>query len=68
MADVRLIGTKTDRKQRSNLRRIDDQKRQNAIHLARKAIYETNDTVDSTYVERQLKDLSWVPTSVNHSV
>lgn len=68
MADVRLIGTKTDRKQRSNLRRIDDQKRQNAIQLARKAIYETNDTVDSAYVERQLKDLSWVPTSVNYSV
>lgn len=65
MSKVYLIGTKTDRKNRTELRRIDDQKRQNAIQLARKAIYEGNDTIDSTYVERQLKDLSWVPTSVS---
>lgn len=67
MSNVYLIGTKTDRKHRAEFRRIDDQKRRNAITLARKAIYEKNDTVDSVYVERQLKDLSWVPTSVSFS-
>lgn len=50
------------------MRRIDDQKRRDAISRSRKAIYEQNDTVDSAYVERQLKDLSWVPTSVSRSI
>lgn len=65
MSNVYLIGTKTDRKQRDKLRRVDDQKRRDAIRNSRKAIYEQNDTVDSAYVERQLKDSSWVPTSVS---
>lgn len=66
LANVYLIGTKSDRKVRTTTRRVDDEKYRKAISLARNAIYEKNDTVDSAYVERQLKEMSWVPTSVRH--
>lgn len=68
LSDVYLIGTKTDRKQRTKLQRVDDEKRQDAIRRSRQAIYKLNDPVDSAYVERQLKDSSLVPTSVRLSI
>lgn len=65
MSQVYLMGTKTDRKRRTTLRRVDDQNRRSAVMRSRQAIYVDNDTVDSTYVENQLKAQSWVPTSVS---
>jgi hypothetical protein len=54
-----------DRQQRSTLERIDDHIKRFTIANARKLIYEKNYAVDSSVLDKILKDQSWVPTSVS---
>jgi len=65
LSKVHLIGTKSDRKARAALVRVDDDRHRNLISAARKAIYQQNYDVDSAAVERMLKPQSLVPTSVS---
>lgn len=65
---LHLMGTKRDRRDRIKQARVDDHQRRSTIAQARKAIYEQNFDVDSAGVERMLKPLSLVPTSVSSFV
>jgi hypothetical protein len=61
---VHLVGTKRDRKARTSLARVDDCQHRRIVSTARNFIYQRNYGVDSKAVERLLKPLSLVPTSV----
>ena len=65
MGLVDMIGTSSDHKLRQDMKRHDDATRQQAVALARDAIFQKNFAVDSAYVERQLKDESFVPSFVS---
>lgn len=69
LSEAHLLGSKRDRKKRLRKMRIDDQSRQNAVLIARKAIYENlHCSIGGAAVEAQLKKDSLVPTSVSHCV
>ena len=65
LSKVHLLGTKSDRKARTVLARLDNQQRKNLVSASREAIYGQNFDIDSAAVERMLKPQSLVPTSVS---
>jgi hypothetical protein len=64
LSNVHLVGTSRDRRNRILLRRVDDEPRRFKVSQARKHIYENNNAISSAGVERMLKPLSLVPTTV----
>jgi hypothetical protein len=64
--DAFMVGMAPDCQARQANKCFDDIKRQEAVFEARKAIFQRNLAVDSTFVERQLKDDSLVPSIVGH--
>jgi hypothetical protein len=66
LSRVHLVGTKRDRRDRIKLLRVDDDARRFDVSQARNYIYHHNHAVNSAGVERILKPLSLVPTTVNH--
>ena len=65
LSKVHLVGTKRDRRNRILLQRVDDEPRRFKVSQARKHIYENNNAISSAGVERMLKPLSLVPTTVH---
>ncbi|KAG6903599.1 hypothetical protein DXG01_016472, partial [Tephrocybe rancida] len=60
---LHLVGTQSDRADRIELRRYDDEDRRKKVSKARKSIFgKENFAVDSAAVERELKPESLVPT------
>jgi hypothetical protein len=68
LSRVHLVGTKSDRRARTTLARVDDEQRRGLISAARKTIYELNYDINSVAVERILKPQSLVPTSVSNEL
>ena len=64
LSKVHLVGTKSDRRDRTKLLRVDDEPRRFKVSQARKHIYDNNNGISSVGVERMLKPLSLVPTTV----
>ena len=64
LSEVHLFGTNRDRNNRVKLLRVDDERRRFMVKQARDFIYERNQFINSAAVERILKPLSLVPTSV----
>ena len=62
--EIKNLGLPKDRQQRVQFLRVDNLQRRNKISSARRIIYEENYHVNSTAVERILKEESLVPTSV----
>jgi|SRR5882762_1498976 hypothetical protein len=65
---IRNLGMARDRQQRLTLARVDDETKRFVIANSRRLIYERNYAVDSSALERILKDQSLVPTSVSAHV
>jgi hypothetical protein len=64
LSNVHLVGTKRDHRNRVLLQRVDDEPRRFKVSQARKHIYDNNNGISSAGVERMLKPLSLVPTTV----
>ena len=64
LSKVHLVGMKRDRHDRAKLLRVDDERRRFKVSQARKHIYDNNNAISSAGVERVLKPLSLVPTTV----
>lgn len=64
LSKVHQVGTKRDRHDRTKLLRVDDDSRRFKVSQARKHIYDNNNAISSAGVERLLKPLSLVPTTV----
>ena len=64
LSKVHLVGMKRDCRDRTKLLRVDDEHRRFKVSQARKHIYEDNNAIRSAGVERLLKPLSLVSTTV----
>ena len=64
MSSVHHLGTRRDRSARISLMRVDDNQRRSKITSARNLIYGKNYAVDSSAIQRLLKEKSLVPTEV----
>jgi hypothetical protein len=64
LSKVHLVGMKGDCRDRTKLLCVDDERRRFKVSQARKHIYDNNNAIDSAGVERVLKPLSLVPTTV----
>jgi len=64
LADVHKLGMADDMQNRVILARVDDHNRRHLVSAARKLIYQENHQVNSSAVERLLKEKSLVPNTV----